>query len=285
MPIELSDLRRLAESAIAEDRAVDDLTTVALVPGDQMGRAVITAKAAGVIAGLPLCQAVFDVIDQSITFRSLVEEGSPVAPYARLALVEGRIGSILRAERVALNFLQHLCGVASATATVVEAIAGSRCRVRDTRKTLPGLRAIEKYAVRCGGGDNHRFDLADGVLVKDNHLAALHARGLALADAVALLRRADAPRTIQIEVTTVQEVVEALDAGADELLLDNMAVESMREAVGLAAVFAPRRVIEASGGIVAKNAGEVAETGVDFISVGAITHSAAAMDLSLELET
>ena len=285
MPIELSDLRRLAESAIAEDRAVDDITTVALVPGDQMGRAVITAKAAGVIAGLPLCQAVFDVIDQSITFRSLVEEGSPVAPYARLALVEGRIGSILRAERVALNFLQHLCGVASATATVVEAIAGSRCRVRDTRKTLPGLRAIEKYAVRCGGGDNHRFDLADGVLVKDNHLAALHARGLALADAVALLRRADAPRTIQIEVTTVQEVVEALDAGADELLLDNMAVESMREAVGLAAVFAPRRVIEASGGIVVKNAGEVAETGVDFISVGAITHSAAAMDLSLELET
>ena len=285
MPIELSDLRRLAESAIAEDRAVDDITTVALVPGDQMGRAVITAKAAGVIAGLPLCQAVFDVIDQSITFRSLVEEGSPVAPYARLALVEGRIGSILRAERVALNFLQHLCGVASATATVVEAIAGSRCRVRDTRKTLPGLRAIEKYAVRCGGGDNHRFDLADGVLVKDNHLAALHARGLALADAVALLRRADAPRTIQIEVTTVQEVVEALDAGADELLLDNMAVESMREAVGLAAVFAPRRVIEASGGIVVKIAGEVAETGVDFISVGAITHSAAAMDLSLELET
>ena len=285
MPIELSDLRRLAESAIAEDRAVDDLTTVALVPGDQMGRAVITARAAGVIAGLPLCQAVFDVIDQSITFRSLVEEGSPVAPYARLALVEGRIGSILRAERVALNFLQHLCGVASATATVVEAIAGSRCRVRDTRKTLPGLRAIEKYAVRCGGGDNHRFDLADGVLVKDNHLAALHARGLALADAVALIRQAAPTRTIQIEVTTVQEAAEALDAGADELLLDNMPVQPMREVVALAAVFAPRRVTEASGGIVAENAGEIADTGVDFISVGAITHSAVAMDLSLELET
>ena len=283
--MELSDLRRLAESAIAEDRAVDDITTVALVPSDQMGRAVIIAKAAGVMAGLPLCQSVFDVIDQSITFRSLVEEGSPIAPCARLALVEGRIGSILRAERVALNFLQHMCGVASATATVVEAISGSRCRVRDTRKTLPGLRAIEKYAVRCGGGDNHRFDLADGVLVKDNHLAALHARGLALVDAVTLLRQAGPTRTIQIEVTTVQGAAEALDAGANELLLDNMAVEAMREAVALAGMFAPRRVIEASGGIVVENAGEIAETGVDFISVGAITHSAAAMDLSLELET
>jgi nicotinate-nucleotide pyrophosphorylase (carboxylating) len=207
-----------------------------------------------------------------------------VSPGDRVATIEGPLGSLLRGERVALNYLTHLSGIATAAAAVVRALEGTGCRLRDTRKTIPGLRALQKYAVRIGGGTNHRLDLADGVLIKDNHLAALRARGLGVADAVRLAREANAGMRIEIEVTTVEEAREALAAGAGELLLDNMPLETMREVVALAAACDPRPALEASGGITLANARAIAETGVDYISMGAITHSAAALDLSLEVE-
>jgi nicotinate-nucleotide pyrophosphorylase (carboxylating) len=274
-------LRRLAENALLEDRAYDDVTTAALVPEEQQGRAVLLAKAAGVIAGLPVARAVFAAMDATLRFVPLVEEGARVGRGDRLAVVEGSVASILRAERVALNYLQRLSGIATLTARYVERLQGTGVRLRDTRKTTPGLRTLEKYAVRVGGGANHRLSLADGVLVKDNHLAALRARGLGIADAVRLAKKANPGMWVQVEVTTVAEAEEALAAGADSLLLDNMPLEDMRQVVALAK---GRAVLEASGGITLENVRQVAETGVDYISVGAITHSAPALDISLELE-
>jgi len=277
-------LRRLAENALMEDEAWHDVTTEALVPPEQMGKGVIVAKAEGVLAGLPVAEAVFKAVDPSLAWSApggLVAEGARLSPGEAVAEVEGSLAAILRAERVALNYLTHLSGVATAAARLVEAIAGTPCRLRDTRKTTPGLRTLEKYAVRIGGGENHRFTLADAVLIKDNHLAALRARGLGIADAVRLAREAAPPEMrVQIEVTSVEEAREALAAGAHELLLDNMPPEEMRRVVELAK---GKAVLEASGGITLANARRVAETGVDYISVGAITHSAPALDLSLEL--
>jgi len=284
-------LRRLAEAALAEDRAGHDVTTLALVPPEQAGRGVIIAKAEGVLAGLPLAAAVFAAVDGSLVWRPLVEDGDRVSADDRVASVDGPLSSLLRGERVALNYLTHLSGVATAAAAVVRALEGSAvpagrqgCRLRDTRKTIPGLRALEKYAVRMGGGTNHRLNLADGVLIKDNHLAALRARGLGVGDAVRMAREANPGMRIEIEVTTVEESRQALAAGADELLLDNMPLEMMREVVALAAACDPRPALEASGGITLANARAAAETGVDYISMGAITHSAPALDLSLEVE-
>jgi nicotinate-nucleotide pyrophosphorylase (carboxylating) len=274
-------LRRLAENALLEDRAYDDITTAALVPEDQQGRAVLLAKAEGVVAGLPVARAVFAALDPSLRFTPLVEEGARVGPGTRLALLEGAVAPILRGERVALNYLQRLSGIATLTARYLERLQGTGVRLRDTRKTTPGLRTLEKYAVRVGGGDNHRLHLADGVLVKDNHLAALRVRGLGIADAVRLAREANPGVPVQVEVTTVQEAEEALAAGADSLLLDNMPPQAMRQVVALAK---GRALLEASGGITLDNLQQVAETGVDCIAVGAITHSAPALDISLELE-
>jgi nicotinate-nucleotide pyrophosphorylase (carboxylating) len=282
LPLHPAHLRRLAKSALAEDQARHDVTTAALVPPEQQGRAVIVAKAEGVLAGLPMAEAVFKALDPSLAWRPLAAEGACLSPGQAVAEVEGPLAAILRAERVALNYLTHLSGVATATARLVEAIAGTPCRLRDTRKTTPGLRALEKYAVRIGGGQNHRFTLADAVLIKDNHLAALTARGLGIADAVRLARVAAPPdMRVQIEVADVDGARQALAAGAHELLLDNMPPEEMRQVVDLAK---GRAVLEASGGITLANARQVAETGVDYISVGAITHSAPALDLSLEVE-
>ncbi len=274
-------LRRLAENALMEDEAWHDITTEALVPAEQTGRAVITAKAGGVLAGLPMAEAVFRAVDPSLAWRPLADEGARLSPGQTLAEVEGPLAAILRAERVALNYLTHLSGVATATARLVDAIAGTPCRLRDTRKTTPGLRTLEKYAVRVGGGENHRFTLAGAVLIKDNHLAALRARGLGIADAVRLAREAAPPdMRVQIEVTSVDEAREALAAGAQELLLDNMSPEEARQVVELAK---GRAVLEASGGITLTNARGVAESGVDYISVGAVTHSTPALDLSVEV--
>jgi len=275
-------LRRLAENALMEDEAWHDVTTEALVPPEQAGRGVIVAKAQGVLAGLPMVEAVFKAVDPSLVWRPLAAEGARLSPGQSVAEVEGPLAAILRAERVALNYLTHLSGVATATARLVEAIVGTDCHLRDTRKTTPGLRTLEKYAVRVGGGENHRFTLADAVLIKDNHLAALRARGLGIADAVRLAREGAPPEMrVQIEVTSVEEAGQALAAGAHELLLDNMPPEEMRQVVDLAK---GKAVLEASGGIALANARQVAETGMDYISVGAITHSAPALDLSLEVE-
>jgi len=270
--------------ALEEDRAADDVTTSALVPRGEMGRALITAKAPGILAGCALAAAAFEILDDTLLWGSLSSDGDALRPGALIMDIEGELASILRAERVALNFLTHLSGVATAAHEVVEALEGTRCRLRDTRKTIPGLRMLEKYAVRMGGGTNHRLDLADGFLVKDNHLAALRARGLGIKDAVRLAREAQPGMRIEVEVTSLEEAGEALAAGADELLLDNMSPGEMKSVVKMVAGHDPRPALEASGGITLANAREVAETGVDYISMGAITHSAKALDMSLEVE-
>lgn len=280
----------MVEEALGEDGARRDVTTQALVPPDQQGTAVIVAKAQGVACGLPVAAAVFAALDPSLRFEARVAEGAAVAPGDVLARVEGTLAPILSGERVALNFVQRLSGVATATRRLVDAVSGLPVRIVDTRKTTPGLRALERYAVRVGGGHNHRFNLSDGVLIKDNHLAAARARGLSIAQVIEQARRA-APHTmrIEIEVTKVDEAIEALAAGADALLLDNMSLEEMRrvvaEAKGRAQTGArPGALLEASGGVTLESVRAIAETGVDLISVGGITHSAPALDMSLELE-
>jgi nicotinate-nucleotide pyrophosphorylase (carboxylating) len=282
-----AQLRRLAENALTEDRASDDVTTAALVPPGQKGRAAIIAREQGVLAGLPVAQAVFDALDPALLWQPQAQDGDSLSPGQVVATIEGPLAAILRGERVALNYLSHLSGVATATARLLEAVAGLPVRIRDTRKTIPGLRMLEKYAVSVGGGENHRLTLADAVLIKDNHLAALRARGLGIADAVRLARQ-EAPRgmRVQLEVTTVEEARQALEAGAHDLLLDNMSPSQMRQVVQLAkARRRPRANLEASGRITLQNVRAVAEAGVDYVSVGAITHSAKALDMSLEVHT
>jgi nicotinate-nucleotide pyrophosphorylase (carboxylating) len=281
-PLDDEYLRRVVNDALAEDGAGEDITTDALVPPELRGSAVIVAKEAGVVAGLPVAAAVFHAADASLSFQPRVSEGARVAAGETVAQVEGRVASILRAERVAINFLQRLSGIATATARLVEAVAGLPTRILDTRKTTPGLRPLERYAVRMGGGQNHRYNLADGILVKDNHWRAVRAQSGDIAGAVRRLReRAPQGRRVEVEVTSLAEAEEALAAGADILLLDNMGPEEMRQAVEAAR---GRALTEASGGITLRNVRAVAETGVDFISVGALTHSAPALDISLELE-
>jgi len=276
-------LRRLAEQALLEDGAWQDVTTGPLVPREQKGRAIILAKEEGVLCGLPMAEAVFRALDPSLLFQPQLPEGARLSRGQVVATIEGSLSPILRAERTALNFLQRLSGIATATARLVEAIGELPCQLRDTRKTTPGLRLLERYAVRVGGGTNHRFNLAEGILIKDNHLAALRARGLGIADAVRMVREAaPRPMKVEVEVTTVEEAREALAAGADELLLDNMPPAEMRTIVEMARGRGVK--LEASGGIRLENVRQVAETGVDYISSGAITHSAKALDISLEIE-
>jgi len=274
-------LRRLAKNALKEDQAWQDVTTAALVPPEQKGRGIIITREEGVLAGLPMAEAVFKAVDPSLQWQPLAAEGRRLSPGQEVARIEGPLAAILRGARVALNYLTHLSGVATATARLVAAIAGLPVGIRDTRKTTPGLRTLEKYAVRVGGGQSHRLTLADAVLIKDNHLAALRARGLGIAEAVRLARQeAPAGMRVQIEVTTVDEARQALEAGAGELLLDNMPPEDMRRVVEMAR---GQAILEASGGISLENVRQVAETGVDYVSVGAITHSAGALDMSLQV--
>jgi len=286
--LDYSLVRNLVAAALSEDRVADDVTTSALAPSDQTGRAIITAQAEGILAGLPIAQAAFLQVDPEFGWTGEKTDGDRISPGDRIATLDGSLASILRAERVALNFVTHLSGVASMAATVVALLAGSNCRLRDTRKTTPGLRTLEKYAVRIGGGANHRFDLSDGVLIKDNHLAALRARLPAATDpiqeAIRLARKDNPNIPIEIEVTSLDEAQRAIQASADELLLDNMSLRDMKDAVRLAARRKPRALLEASGGITLTSARAVADVGVDFISMGAITHSAPALDLSLEIE-
>jgi nicotinate-nucleotide pyrophosphorylase (carboxylating) len=274
-------LKRIALAALEEDGVFDDVTTGALVPPDLTGKAILLAKQAGVIAGLPVAAAVFRAVDASLAFRPLVDEGSRVVPGNVVAEVEGPAHAILRGERVALNLLQRLSGVATATARLVDAVEGLPAVILDTRKTTPGLRALERYAVRMGGGQNHRWNLATGILVKDNHWRAVEAAGGDAARAVRQLREKAPGMRIEVEVTSIDEARQALDAGVDALLLDNMGLEETRLVVQMTR---GRATTEASGGMTEATVRAVAETGVDFISVGAITHSAPALDISLELE-
>jgi nicotinate-nucleotide pyrophosphorylase (carboxylating) len=267
--------------ALAEDGAHDDVTTRALVPPGQWGAAVLIAKDDGIVAGLPVAAAAMTALDEEIAFDTLVADGDRVSAGARLADVEGSLASILCAERVALNFLQRLSGIATLTRDFVDAVAGTKAVILDTRKTTPGLRHFERYAVRCGGGQNHRFNLAAGLLIKDNHIAAARSRGVDdLADVVALARRS-APHTmrVEVEVTDRAMLLEALQGGAEIILLDNMSVDEIRTCVE---IIAGRALVEASGGITLDNVRAVATAGVDYISVGRLTHSAPSLDISLE---
>lgn len=279
------DVRRQVEAALAEDRAENDVTTSATVPPEQNGRAVLQAKAHGVLAGLAYARTAFECVDPSLTWAESASEGDRLVPGQAIAAIKGRLASILRAERVALNFVCHLSGVATQAARVVAHLEGTSCKLRDTRKTIPGLRLAEKYAAAVGGATNHRLDLSDGVLVKDNHIAALRARDLDVRDAVRLCRNANPNLRIEIEVTNLIEAREAAEAGADELLLDNMTPQECAAVVReLEAGEMKRPVLEASGGITPDNARAYAESGVDYISMGWVTHSAPALDLSLEVE-
>jgi nicotinate-nucleotide pyrophosphorylase (carboxylating) len=284
-PLEPPDpaaVRRAVEFALEEDGARHDVTTRALVPPGQQGKGVFLGKGAGVVAGMLVAEAAFAALDPSVRVDALVPEGAAVARGDVLARVEGPLAPILSAERVALNFLQRLSGIATATRALVDAVAGLDATILDTRKTSPGLRALDRYAVRAGGGRNHRFNLADAVLIKDNHLTAARARGLTIADALAQARAA-APEgmRIEIEVTSVDEARQALDAGAGALLLDNMSLDDLRAVVAFAK---GRALLEASGGVTLATVRDIAATGVDCISAGSITHSAPALDISLELE-
>ena len=272
----------LVDHALAEDWAWGDVTTQALIPPEAESKATFIAKSPGVVAGIEVAHLVFARVDASLKFHALLHDGDKLERGTRIGAIEGKVGSILRGERVALNFLQRLSGIATETSRYVEAVRGTKARIVDTRKTTPGLRFLEKYAVRAGGGQNHRVHLGDGILIKDNHLAALRARGLDMKAAIDLARK-NAPHTlkIEVEVTTVEEAGEAVAAGADIVMLDNMSVEEMRRAVKSVG---GRVLLEASGGVTLDNVRSVAETGVDLISVGALTHSVKSLDISLELE-
>lgn len=276
------DILDLIDRALAEDLAAQDPTTAALIPPDQQGQAIILAKAQGVLAGVSVARAVFARVEPSLETEALLQDGAALNPGDHIARIRGPVDGILRGERTALNFLQRMSGIATETARYVRAVEGFPVQIVDTRKTVPGHRYLDKYAVRMGGGHNHRLNLADGILIKDNHIAALRARGFTLAEVV---RRAleHAPHTlkVEVEVESVEEAREALEAGAHVILLDNMNLQDMRAAAALAK---GRALTEASGGINLETVRAVAETGVDLISSGALTHSVAALDISMELQ-
>ncbi len=273
---------KIIDIALAEDISYGDITSEILIPPGLVAKAHILAKEEGVLAGGGLARLVFLKVEPGLVVELLVPDGQKVRPGDIVAVITGSIAGILKAERVALNFLSHLSGVASLTAQYVIQAQCLGVAITDTRKTLPGLRMLEKYAVLMGGGHNHRFHLGDSILVKDNHIAALAALGMSLADIVVRAKQ-NAPQglKVEVEVSTVEEALDAVQAGVDVILLDNMSPDEMSRVVE----FVPKLVkIEASGNIRLGNVHPVAETGVSTIPVGAITHSAKALDFSLELE-
>lgn len=270
-------LDRLIDSSLYEDMPFSDITTESLICESVLAEAVLTSKDTGVIAGLPVAVRVFQRVDPTLTFQCLVEDGQTVYKGDVIMRVHGSAASLLKAERVALNLLQRLSGVATSARKFVEAVEGTNAKIVDTRKTTPLLRKLEKYAVKAGGASNHRFSLSDAVMIKDNHIAAAGS----ISRAVEMTRCA-IPHTmkIEVEVTNLAQLDEALIAGADIIMLDNMDVEMMRSAVE---VTAKRAILEASGGVNLSTVRAIAETGVDIISVGALTHSVMALDISMAL--
>ena len=287
MDISPAEIEEVVRNALLEDRADADITTETLVPPDLCGAARILVKAEGVLAGVEVAGAVFQAIDNSLGFNPILSDGArlKVADDAEnsnvIAELSGSVASILKGERVALNFLQHLSGIATETSRYVREVAGYDAVILDTRKTAPGLRDLQKYAVAVGGGTNHRRDLSDGMLIKDNHIAAGRLNELSLGGVVRKMREsAPSAWEIEVEVETLGQLREAVEAGADIVMLDNMTPSEMAEAVR---VVDGRALTEASGGITLDNVREVAATGVDRISVGALTHSVTGLDISLEL--
>lgn len=272
---------QLIQQALAEDEVASDQTS-ALLPDDLMSEAFMMPKSDGVLAGVEIALAVWREVDPSLVTEALVPDGTAVEKGMNVATIRGRMSSILRGERVALNFVQRMSGIATATSQLVKATEDLPCIILDTRKTVPGWRLLDKYSVRMGGGHNHRMSTADGILIKDNHVAAMATRGESLTD---LVRRAKAtaPHTIRVEVEcdTLDQVQEALDAGAELILFDNMTNEQMAEGVKMCK---GRALTEASGGITLDSVRGIAEAGVDLISSGALTHSVKALDISLEVK-
>ena len=275
------DAEALIDRALSEDLSIGDPTTDILIPDDMRGQADFVAKEAGALAGVEVALAVCKRVDGSLAVEAFMRDGAALKPGDVIARVSGRMASILKAERTALNFIRRLSGIATLTAAYVSAVDGYPTRIVDTRKTTPGLRALEKYAVRMGGGHNHRQNLGDGILIKDNHIQALAGLGMSLGDVV---RKANSEKShtinVEVEVEDMAQVEEALAAGARLILLDNMDPEEMAAAV---AVARGRAVTEASGNITLKTVRAAAAAGVDIISVGALTHSSGALDISLDL--
>jgi nicotinate-nucleotide pyrophosphorylase (carboxylating) len=277
----LPQIEDLIDRALEEDLASGDITTDSLIPPHAKGKANFLSKSTGIVAGLELAGMVFLKVDPFLKFSILVADGATVKQNDVLASVSGNVADILKAERTALNFIQHLSGVATLTARYVELVKGLPVKILDTRKTVPGLRILEKYAVSVGGGTNHRLGLGDMVLIKDNHVAILRKGGLGIQEIIRQARSKSA-RNIKIEIETSnpEDALAAANAGADVIMLDNMRLDDMRRAVEL---IKHKAILEASGGVNLDTVRAIAETGVDWISVGALTHSARALDISLEL--
>jgi nicotinate-nucleotide pyrophosphorylase (carboxylating) len=283
-PEELEACRRLATLALDEDLgAIGDLTSDVLIPAERIGVAVIVARQPGVVAGLQGAELTFALVDPTLMFEEVCPDGSLVQAGDRLAVVSGRARALFRGERTALNFVQRLSGIATLTRRFVDAIEGLPCWILDTRKTTPGWRLLEKYAVRQGGGHNHRLGLYDEILIKDNHLAALTSHADPLTEAVQLARQKHGTAVpLEIEVDTLAQLEIALKAKPDMILLDNMSLDDLRQAVRRRNEIAPGVLLEASGGVTLATVRAIAETGVDRISVGALTHSAPALDIGLD---
>jgi len=276
--LEMEAVREIIRRALEEDIRSGDVTTACALAGTEKGTAQALAKEDLVVAGLEVFREVFRVRDAAIVFRSALQDGARVRRGTVLTTLEGPLAGILTAERVALNLLQRMCGIATLTRRFVDAVAGTKAAILDTRKTMPGLRVLDKYSVRVGGGRNHRYGLYDGILIKDNHIEAAGGIGAAVRRV-----RAKAPLLVRVEVEakTLAEVRQALASGADVIMLDNMTVDAMRKAV---AIIGGRALVEASGNVTLDNVREIAAAGVDCISSGALTHSARAADISLKVK-
>ncbi|MGC8743221.1 MAG: carboxylating nicotinate-nucleotide diphosphorylase [Verrucomicrobiia bacterium] len=273
---------KLIEAALAEDIGKGDATTEATIPNYSVSKALLNAREEIVLSGLDLASAVFKKIDPSIYFEPLHSDGDKISRGETIAVIKGRTKPILTCERVALNFLQRLCGIATLTNIFVEKIKGTNARILDTRKTTPGFRKLEKYAVRCGGGFNHRMGLYDQILIKDNHLAALRdEKPNAIFAAVKRARQYYPSLIVEVEADTLEQVEQALEAGADIVLLDNMDVDKIKQAVK---IVNGKIKTEVSGGVNLQTVRAIAETGVDYISIGALTHSARAVDIALDFQ-
>jgi nicotinate-nucleotide pyrophosphorylase (carboxylating) len=269
--------------ALEEDDFENDITGRALISQDKQGTAFIIAKEEGILACVNIISPIFHTVDHSLKINLLQEEGRRVKPGDLIAEISGNLNSILSAERTSLNFLSHLSGIATQTARYAEKIKGTKAVIRDTRKTMPGLRLLEKYAVTIGGGENHRLNLADGILIKDNHIAFLRNNGLTLTEIINKARQSSNKDTmIEVEVNTIEEAAEAMETDVNIIMLDNMSIEDMKTVVAMSG---GKVKLEASGGINMDTIRDVALTGVDYISVGALTHSVKALDFSLDVES
>lgn len=275
-------IKSVVERALSEDIGTGDVTTDALIPDDIRAVGTLQIKSPGIIAGLEIALEVFRQTNPEVETRIITTDGCEVGIGDVVAEIGGSTAGILKGERVALNFLQRLSGIATETSRYVKAIQGTKARIIDTRKTVPGLRELEKYAVKMGGGHNHRYNLADGILIKDNHITTLRSQQFSIKDIVQRARQNSSHTLrIQIEVETFEEALEALEAHADAILLDNMSLEEIQRVVKHVK---SKCLLEASGGVNLETVAAIAETGVDLISVGALTHSVRAMDISLEIK-